>query len=68
MPARQPRIAYVGRESLMEELTPDPSEDAVARERLERENAELRDQVRHLQSALQIAARVLQPYYSRENL
>jgi hypothetical protein len=51
MPARQPsRIAYVDRESLTEELVPDPSEDAVTRERLEQENAELRDQVKHLQS------------------
>jgi hypothetical protein len=68
MPRRQSRIPYVGAEALMEELIPELSEDAAARERLEREDVELRDQVRHLQSALQIAARVLQPYYSRENL
>lgn len=62
------KAPYCGQASATEQLlSDDPSEDELARQRLERENIELRDQVRHLQSALEIAGRVLQPYFYRLN-
>ena len=68
MPAKQPsRIPYAGHEALLEKLLPNPSEDAEARERLERENAELREQLRHQAQALGAAARLLMPYAARLN-
>ena len=57
MPKRVERIAYVGREALYEPLLPDPTEDAVARERLERENVELHKRLQHLEQALKAAAK-----------
>jgi hypothetical protein len=58
MPRRQARIPYVGAAALMEELIPDPSEDAVVRQRLEQENKQLKEELKHLQAALEIAGRV----------
>ena len=50
MPKRVERIAYVGREALYEPLLPEPTEDALARQRLELENAKLLSRLQHLGS------------------
>jgi hypothetical protein len=39
--------------------------DAIEKQKLERENNELRRQVRNLESALRCAARTLQPYANK---
>ena len=67
MPKRVERIAYVGREALYEPLLPDPTEDALARQRLELENAKLLSRLQHLEAALKAAATVLAPYSNRLN-
>jgi hypothetical protein len=41
MRKRVERTAYVGREALYEPLLPEPTEDALARQQVELENAEL---------------------------
>jgi hypothetical protein len=61
------KIAYVGQAALHEELWPEPSADALARQLLEAENRELRDELTHLRSALATAGRVLEPYCRRLN-
>jgi hypothetical protein len=61
------KITYTGYEALHEELWPDPTESEIERERLEAENRHLRDEVKHLRSALATAGRVLEPYISRLN-
>jgi hypothetical protein len=65
MPRQPARIPYVGREALTEALLPEPSEDETALQRLESENSELRDQVRHLEAALKAAGTILAPYCAR---
>jgi hypothetical protein len=61
------KIPYIGYQALYEAVLPEPSEDALARQRLELENQHLRDEVKHLRSALATAGRVLEPYFSRLN-
>jgi hypothetical protein len=51
----------------MEKLLPEPSEDAIERERLEQENADLLKRLQHLEQALKAAATVLAPYAARLN-
>jgi hypothetical protein len=68
MPARQPsRIAYAGREALLEQPLPNPSDIEIELEMVKRENAELRIQLRHIEQALGAAARLLTPYNNRLN-
>ena len=65
MPKRVERIAYVGREALYEPLLPEPTEDALARQRLELQNAELLVRLQHVEAALRAAGIILAPYYSK---
>ena len=60
------KVPYCGFESA-EEAILEPSEDALARQRLELENNQLRGQVRNLEAALKAAGRVLEPYLCRLN-
>jgi hypothetical protein len=64
---QEPLIPYAGQDAVFEELLPKPSEDAIAREILERENADLREQLRHQAQALGAAARLLAPYAAKLN-
>ena len=59
------KLAYCGRESMLE--IPEPPKDSQRVVELEAENAELRRQVKCLQSALASAAGLLMPYARRLN-
>ena len=61
------RIRFAGADDPAEELLPEPSRDAVRLAELEQENRRLRDDLRHLQSALASAAGLLLPYHRRLN-
>jgi hypothetical protein len=65
MPKRVERIAYVGREALYEPLLPEPTEDALARQRVELENAELLSRLQHVEQALRACGILLAPYYAK---
>ena len=63
MPTAQPaKLPYCGADAATEELLPEPSQDALRLAELEQENKQLRDDLRHLQSALASAAGLLLPY------
>lgn len=72
MPPKQPSlIGYAGRDAFYEQILPDePDENALERERLEIENSRLKGEIRdlqHLKTALEICAKVLQPFLYRLN-
>ena len=68
MPITQPaKIPYVGKDDTAEVLLPEPSQDAMRLAELEAENQRLRDDLRHLQSALASAVGLLLPYHRRLN-
>jgi hypothetical protein len=68
MPSAQaPKIPYCGADAATEELPPEPSQDALRLAELEAENQRLRDDLRHLQSALASAVGLLLPYHRRLN-
>ena len=68
MPTAQPaKLPYCGADAATEELVPEPSQDAMRLAELEAENQRLRDDLRHLQSALASAAGLLMPYHRRLN-
>ena len=53
MPTAQPaRLPYCGADAATEEPLPEPSEVELRMAELEQENKQLRDDLRHLQSAL----------------
>ena len=67
MPTVQPaKLPYCGADAATEELLPEPSQDAV-RLAGQQENRQLRDDLRHLQSALASAVGLLLPYHRRLN-
>ena len=62
MPIAQPaKLPYCGADAATEELLPEPSQDALRLAELEAENQRLRDDLRHLQSALASAVGLLLP-------
>ncbi|MGB8562549.1 MAG: hypothetical protein WCD83_03930 [Pseudolabrys sp.] len=65
--AQPPKFPYCGADAATEELLPEPSQDALRLAELEQENRRLRDDLRHLQSALASAVGLLLPYYRRLN-
>jgi hypothetical protein len=65
--AHPPKIPYCGADTATEELLPEPSDDAMRLAELEAENQRLRDDLRHLQSALASAVGLLLPYHRRLN-
>ena len=68
MPTAQPaKLPYCGADAATEELLTEPSQDALRLAELEAENQRLRDDIRHLQSALASAAGLLMPYHRRLN-
>ena len=68
MPTAQPaKLPYCGADAATEELLPEPSKDALRLAELEAENQRLRDDLRHLQSALASAVGLLMPYHRRLN-
>jgi len=68
MPTAQPtKFPYCGADDPAEELLPEPSQDALRLAELEAENQKLRDDLRHLQSALASAVGLLMPYARRLN-
>ena len=69
MPTAQPaKLPYCGADAATEELLPEPSQDAYAPGRARsRRNRRLRDDLRHLQSALASAVGLLMPYHRRFN-
>ena len=68
MPSAQPaKLPYCGADAATEELLPEPSEAELRVTELEAENQRLRDDLRHLQSALAAAAGLLMPYHRRLN-
>ena len=69
MPATQAsnKIPFAGADDPAEELLPEPSQDALRLAELEQENRQLRDDLRHLQSALASAVGLLMPYHRRFN-
>ena len=68
MPTAQPaKLPYCGADAATEELLPEPSQDAMRLAELEQENRRLRDDLRHLQSALASAVGLLMPYHRRFN-
>ena len=67
MPATQPpKFAYAGADDPSEQL-PEPDPNVVRLAELEAENQRLRDDLRHLQSALASAVGLLLPYHRRRN-
>ena len=62
-----PKIPFCGQDSEAEVLLPEPDENAVRLAELEAENQRLRDDLRHLQSALASAVGLLLPYARRLN-
>ena len=54
-----PKIPYCGADAATEEPLPEPTEDALSLAELEQENKRLRDDLRHLQSALAIRCRAV---------
>ena len=52
--AQAPKIPYCGTDAATEELLPEPSEAELRVTELEAENQRLRDDLRHLQSAMAI--------------
>ena len=63
MPTAQPaKLPYCGADAANEEVLPEPSQDALRLAELEQENRQLRDDLRHLRSALASAAGLLLPY------
>ena len=68
MPTAQPaKLPYCGADAATEELLPEPSHDAMRLAELEVENRQLRDDLRHVQSALASAVGLLLPYARRLN-
>jgi hypothetical protein len=69
MPASQAsnKIPYCGADAATEEPLPEPSEAELRVIALETENQRLRDDLRHLQSALASAVGLLLPYHRRLN-
>ena len=68
MPIAQPaKIPFAGADDPAEVLLPEPSQDALRLAELEQENRQLRDDLRHLQSALASAVGLLLPYHRRRN-
>ena len=59
------RTPYAGQASATEALLPDPSEDELARQRLEKENAELHKRLQHVEAALRACGVILAPYYAK---
>ena len=63
MPTAQPaKLPYCGADAATEQLLPEPDPKAERLAELEAENQRLRDDLRHLQSALASAAGLLLPY------
>jgi hypothetical protein len=68
LPTAQPaKLPYCGADAATEVLLPEPSQDALRLAELEQENRKLRDDLRHLQSALASAVGLLLPYARRLN-
>ena len=69
MPATQTsnKIPYCGADDAIEELLPEPNQNDMRLAELEAENQRLRDDLRHLQSALASAVGLLMPYHRRLN-
>ena len=69
MPASQAsnKIPYCNADAATEEPLPDPTEAELRMAELEAENQRLRDDLRHLQSALASAVGLLMPYHRRFN-
>ena len=68
MPTAQPaKLPYCGAEAATEEPLPEPSEAELRLAELEQENRQLRDDLRHLQSALASAVGLLLPYSRKAN-
>ena len=68
MPSAQPpKIPYCGAAAATEEPLPEPTEAELRMAELEQENGRLRDDLRHLQSALASAVGLLLPYHRRLN-
>ena len=68
MPTAQPaKLPYCGADAANEEPLPEPSQDAMRLAELEHENKQLRDDLRHLQSAMASAVGLLMPYHRRLN-
>ena len=65
--AHAPRIPYCGADDPTEIPLPELSQDALRLAELEAENQRLRDDLRHLQSALASAVGLLLPYHRRLN-
>ena len=61
------KIPYVGADDPAEEAVPEPTEAELRMAKLEQENRQLREDLRHLQSALASAAALLTPYARRLN-
>ena len=67
MVATQPtKFAYAGADDPSEAL-PEPDPNVVRLAELEQENRQLRDDLRHLRSALASAVGLLMPYHRRLN-
>ena len=58
---------YCGADAATEEPLPEPTEAELRMVELEQENRQLRDDLRHLQSALASAVGLLLPYHRRLN-
>ena len=68
MPIAQPaKLPYCGADAATEEPLPEPTEAELRMAELEAENQRLRDDLRHLQSALASAVGLLLPYQRRLN-
>ena len=69
MPATQAsdKLPFAGKDDPAEELLPEPTEAELRMAELEQENRQLRDDLRHLQSALASAVGLLMPYHRRLN-
>ena len=68
MPPAQPaKLPYCGADDPAEIPLPELSQDALRLAELEAENQRLRDDLRHVQSALASAIGLLMPYHRRLN-
>ena len=65
--AQAAKFPYCGTDAATEELLPEPSEAELRVTELEAENQRLRDDLRHLQSAMASAVGLLMPYHRRLN-